>query len=122
MRSEPARLSIQLIRSYDYFKEAADDLLALGVGIQVDGQPKGTGVGDPTARTAEQRERYLDEVRVVDEALKAVPEEYRDIVLRWVKDGQPLDLIPGSEYADRHTWQNHKRELITEVARIKGWL
>lgn len=122
MRSEIARLTIQLIRSYDQFKEQADDLLALGVGIQSDGQPKGQAPGDPTAQTAIQRERLLAEIRAIDKGIQAVPEEYRDVVWAWVKEGRPLYSIDDSIYASDRTWYEYKRRFVTTVAKEKGWI
>lgn len=122
MRSEIARLTIQLIRSYDQFKEQADDLLALGVGIRSDGQPKGQAPGDPTAQTAIQRERLLAEIRAIDKGIQAVPEEYREVVWEWVKEGRPLYSIDASLYASYRTWYEYKRRFVTAVAREKGWI
>lgn len=122
MHTDTARLTIQLIRNYDRFKEQADDLLALNMGIQIDGQPKGSGVGDPTARTAEQREHLMDEIRAIDGGLQVVPDEYRAIIWEWVKDGRPLYSIDGSQYVSERTLYEYKRRFISEVARLKGWI
>jgi len=122
MHTETARLTIQLIRNYDRFKEQAEDLLALGVGIKTDGQPKGTSKSDPTARTAAQREKILAEIAAIDAGIQAIPEEYRDTIWKWVKEGIPLYQIEGSLYASDRTWYEYKRRFITEVARQKGWL
>lgn len=122
MNTDTARLAIQFIRNYDRFKEQADDLLALGVGIKTDSQPKPIGKGDPTAKTAVQRERVLDEVKIIEESLATLPDEYQEVVWRWVKDGIPLYKIEGSEYAADKTWYQQKKKFVTEVARRKGWL
>lgn len=122
MRTEIARLTIQFIRSYDRFKEQADDLLALGVGIQVDGQPKGQGPGDPTAQTAMQRERLLSEIRAIDKGIQSVPEEYRQVVWEWVKEAKPLYSIDASLYASDRTWYEYKRRFVSTVAKEKGWM
>ena len=122
MRTDLARLTIRFIRSYDQFKEAADDLLALGVGIQENGQPRGQDHGDPTAQTAIQRERLLAEIRAIDKGIESVPEEYRQVVWEWVKEGKPLYTIDGSLYASDRTWYEYKRRFVTTVAREKGWI
>ena len=122
MHSETARLTIQLIRNYDRFREQADDLLALGVGIKTDGQPRGTGKSDPTAQTAAQREKILGELDAIEKGLRSIPEEYRAVVWQWVKEGRPLYTIADSVYASDRTWYEYKRRFITAVAREKGWL
>lgn len=122
MRTEIARLTIQFIRSYDRFKEQAEDLLALGVGIQVDGQPKSQGPGDPTAQTAMQRERLMAEIRAIDKGIESVPKEYRAVVWEWVKEGKPLYSIEASLYASDRTWYEYKRRFVSTVAREKGWI
>ena len=122
MHTETARLTIQFIRNYDRFLEQADDLLALGVGIQMDSQPKGTTTGDPVARTAAQREKLLAEIAIIDGAIATIPQEYRAVVWKWVKEGIPLYRIDGSQYASDRTWYEHKRRFVTEVAKRKGWM
>ena len=122
MHSETARLTIQLIRNYDRFKEQADDLLALGVGIKTDGQPRGTGTSDPTAQTAVQREKILAEIEAIEQGINSIPEEYQLVVWKWVKEGKPLYQIEESIYASDRTWYEYKRRFITEVARRKGWI
>ena len=122
MHTETARLTIQLIRNYDRFKEQADDLLALGVGIKTDGQPRGTGTSDPTAQTAVQREKILEEIAAIEGGINSIPEEYQLVVWKWVKEGIPLYRIEESIYASDRTWYEYKRRFITEVARRKGWI
>ena len=122
MHSETARLTIQLIRNYDRFREQADDLLALGIGIKTDGQPRGTGKSDPTAQTASQREKVLEDLDAIETGLRSIPEEYRAVVWQWVKEGRPLYTIEGSAFASDRTWYEYKRRFITEVARRRGWL
>lgn len=121
MNTETARLTIQLIRAYDRLKERADDLLALGVGINMDPQPKGTSTGDPTASAAVQREKVVADLTAIEDGINTVPEEYRDVIWKWVKDCRPLYTIDGSEFASERTWYEYKRRFVTSVARRKGW-
>lgn len=123
MHSETARLTIQLIRNYDRFKEKAEALLAKDMGIRTDGQKTTASVkADPTAATAESREKLLEEIRAIDEAINQIPEEYRKVVWAWVKEGRPLYTIDGSQYASERTWYEYKRRFVTAVARRKGWI
>ena len=121
MRTVRARLVIDFIRNYDSFIEEAENMLSLNMAIKTDGQPHGTGYTDPVALTAIHRERITEEVRAIEEGIKVVPEEYRAVVWRWVKDGIPLYKIPGSEYASERTFGEWKKRFVTEVARRKGW-
>lgn len=123
MREETARLTIQFIRNYDNFREQAEDLLALGVGIRTEtAPPRGGSRSDPTARTASQREKLLDDIKAIEEGLEVVPEEYRRVVWEWIKEARPLYMIEGSAYASPRTWYEYKRRFITAVARRKGWI
>lgn len=122
MHTETARLTVQFIRNYDRFVEQADDLLSLGVGIKTDSQPRGTSTGDPTARTAEQREKLLAEIKIIDDSLSTIPKEYQAVIWEWVKEARPLYSIGASLYASDRTWYEYKRRFITEVAKRKGWM
>lgn len=121
MKTVRARLVIDFIRNYDKFVEDAENLLELNMAIKTDGQPRGTGYGDPVSVTASQREQIVDEIRIIEDAIRTVPEEYRRVIWEWVKDGTPLTRIVGSEYAGTRTWHTYKKRFVTEVARRKGW-
>lgn len=120
MRTVRAKLVIDFIRNYDSFVEEAENMLSLNMGIKTDGQPHGTGYTDPVAITAEHREKIIEEITAIEEGIKVVPEEYRTVVWRWVKDGIPLYKIPGA-YASDRTFGEYKKRFVTEVARRKGW-
>ena len=122
MKPERANLVIALIRNYDQFVDEAESLLATGVGIYTDGQPHGMNTSDPTAITAGQREQILANIKAIDKGIESVPEEYRAVVWKWVKEAIPLYKIDGSEYASERTWYEYKKRFILEVARQKNWL
>lgn len=122
MRSDLAKDTRRLIRQYDKKREEADDLLALDIGIRIDGQPRGTDISDPTAKTAESREELLDDIRAIEDGFIVVPEEYRAVIWAWVKDGErPLYSIDGAESASDRTFYEYERRFITAVAINKGW-
>lgn len=122
MHDQTARLTIQFIRNYDRFQEEAEAMLTANLGLRTDGEKTtGSGTPDPTAKTAARREHLLAELKIIDDALKTIPEEYRAVIWSWVKDGIPLYQIEAAAYASERTWYEYKRRFITEVARRKGW-
>ena len=121
MQTVRARLVIDFIRNYDAFVEDAENLLELNMAIVTDGQTHGSDITDPVAVTAEHREKIVEDIKAIERGIRAVPEEYRAVVWRWVKDGIPLYKIEGSEYASDRTWGTYKKIFVTEVAKAKGW-
>lgn len=119
---ETANLTIAFIRNYDRFVDEADSLLANGVGISNDGQPKGANTSDPTAITASRREALLADIKIIEQSIQGIPEEYRAVVWEWVHNGIPLYKIAGSQYASERTWYEHKKRFIVSVAVKKGWV
>lgn len=121
MPKEKASLTIAFIRNYDLFIDEAESLLANGMGITTDGQPKGANTADPTAITAGRRERLLDDIRIIEKAKEHLPQEYQQGIWEWVKEGKPLYQCKGTQYASDRTWYYHKRFFVQEVAYKKGW-
>lgn len=109
-----------LVRGYDRIKEEADSLLTQD-GAKTDGEPRTGGPGDPTVQAAIRRERLMDDVRAIDNALHLIPEEYREIVFKSIKDMRPMRTFPGYDYAAERTWKRWRRRFLREVARNKGW-
>ena len=107
------------IRSYDLLKADADALLQKS--RPQDGQPRGNQPGDPVAAAAIQRENILKDIKAIDDAIERIPEEYRQVVWEWVKEGTPLYMCHGSEYAAIRTWQRYRRLFLVYTAQNKGW-
>lgn len=120
MRTIRSRLVVDFIRNYDTFKEDADNLLLLNMALQTDGQPHGTGISDPVAETASQREKLVEYITAIEAGIHAVPEEYRAVVWEWVKNGTPLDRIPNA-YAGESTYKRKKKIFIQTVAWRMAW-
>ena len=107
------------IRSYDLLKADADALLQRSK--PQDGQPRAHTPGDPTAAAAIQREAILRDIKAIDDAIALIPEEYRKVTWEWVKEGKPLYMCKGSEYASEKTWGLKRRDFLVYVAINKGW-
>lgn len=76
-----------------------------------DGQPRGNGTGDATFSKAVRREEYLHCMRVIEEALQRIPEEYRRGVWNNIIR---FDRFPDD--ASRSTYGRHKSEFVFMVA------
>ncbi len=103
-----------LIRDYPRLK--AEYEAAINQSPVMDGQPKGTGISDPTEREAELRLKYGEDVSAIEKGFSRVPEEYRKglyeaIVLR--------KRYP--DYAGLSTWKRWRQRLVFYVAKYKGW-
>ena len=108
-----------LVRGYDRTKEELESLI-LPQG-KTDGESRATGPSDPTVQAAIRRERLLDDFQAVEDARLMVPEEYRDVVFKNVKDIRPFKTFPEFDYAHEQTWKNWRGRFLREVARNKGW-
>lgn len=93
-------------RQYEHKKREADALLTIGIStpnpIQVNGEigevlPRGGYMTDPVVRTAERRERYLKDVRMIEAAGKMAAEDLSPYLLRAVtrKGGMTRELARG---------------------------
>lgn len=99
------------IRDYHHLKVAAEELL-LESPPPPDGQPKGSGIGNPVERTAQRREHNLRIIRTIERARDHIPEEYRAGVWHNLVDRKrfPSD-------ADRTTYARYKSRMVYEIAR-----
>ena len=119
---------VSYIRMYDHFKEMADALLENGVGINMDGQPHGTNTSDPTAITAERREKYLQDIRIIEDSIvdacrdrKGEPQVFFQTgIWQQVKEGRHWREIDGYYFASEKTWWTYKQRFLHEVAIRKG--
>ena len=99
------------IRDYYRMKQEAEAELTASP-EPPDGQPRGTVIGNTVESAAIRREKYVLMVKIVDEALEEIPEEYRRGVWRNVMNGEPYP-----DDASRNTYGNHKSRFIYEVAK-----
>lgn len=97
------------IRDYYRLKEMADDLISNSKSL--DGMPKGYGISDQTSQAAEKRERYLSDVKVIEDVLKSIPDEYQKGVWNGIMFGEPYPVD-----ADRSTYGRYKSKFIFKVA------
>lgn len=125
MEQAKANQIIAFIRCYDLFVDEAESYLENDMGVKTDAQPGAGGVFSPAEDSAIRRESLLDNIKIIDDAIATVPEEYRNVVWRWVKDNEKLYSIPGSDYAGERTWYSYKKKFIWEVEMRgrgkKGW-
>ena len=116
------------VRLYDHFKEQADALLDAGVGISTDGQPHGTDKTDPVAIAAERRERYLADMRIIEESLIDACRDkwgerqpfYEKGIWQQVKESRKWREVDGYYYASEKTWWSYKQKFLHELAVRKG--
>ena len=107
--------TIWRIRDYYRLKETADDLIMASTGA--DGMPRGGGISNTTASTAEKREKYMDDINGIEAELKNLPQEYQKGVWHSVMFGEsyPCD-------AARQTYSVYKSKFIYGVANRFGIL
>lgn len=84
--------TIFFIRSYYELKQQHDDILDES-SAPADGQPRGTKTGDPTAQKAIRAERLYNDMVIIERGIKAIPEQYRDVVWRNVVDKKTFKEI-----------------------------
>lgn len=102
--------TIWQIRDYYRLKEARDDIIYQR-GAD-DGMPHGSGTGDPTFQKAEKLARVQDVVKVIEDALEQIPQEYRKGVWDNVQFRSPYP-----DDADRHTYGRLKAIFVYTVAK-----
>lgn len=100
---------IYIIRDYDRLKASIDDKI-LESPPPPDGMPRGSGTGDPTANRARKLELLMEQIRGIENAIRCIPEEYRQPILDNIKN---YTRFP--DYADRKTWSRWKGALIRKV-------
>ena len=96
-------------------KAEADTLLSIDAtkyDVAVRKSPK----ADPVARAVIKREKFLNQVDVIDRALERVPKEYRAGILKHIQgEAFPRD-------ADRVTYSRWKSRYIHDVAEMMGYI
>lgn len=79
--------------------------------LSMDGQPKGSDLTKTVEKVAEKRERFISDVRVIDETLCRIPSEYRAGVWNNIQFGQAFPLDAG-----RATYSRYKSKFIYFMA------
>lgn len=102
--------TIWQIRDYYRLKEARDDIIYQHGSD--DGMPHGSGTGDPTFQKAEKLAKVTDIVKVIEDALEQIPQEYRKGVWDSVQFRSPYPMD-----ADRRTYGRYKSLFVYAVAR-----
>lgn len=99
---------IYIIRDYERLRIQRDDILEESP-APPDGMPRGTGTSDPVFQKTLKLEALSEEVKSIESAINAIPEEYR----RGVLDN--INGVRFPDYADLKTWKVWKRRLIYKV-------
>jgi len=97
------------IKGYYWMKERVEDIILATP--DRDGQPRGSGISDPTYSKAINMSVYSHTVNVIDEERAKIQSEYQ----RGVWD----NIMHGTRYpddADRRTYSRHKSKFIYSVA------
>lgn len=93
------------IRDYYRRKEMANDLIEEKK--EAAGSGGSTQINDKVAKTAIRREALLKEIKIIEESLKEIPEEYRNAIWNNIQFRQPYPLN-----ADRSTYGRYKSKFI----------
>lgn len=98
------------IRDYFRMKENAQDILDESP-APPDGMPRSGDIIDQVYIKAHRRAIYIDKIKVIDDAIKTIPEEYRKGIWN--------NIIRGDRYpadAERATYGHYKSKFILKVA------
>lgn len=106
--------ALYAVRDYDRLRREYDDILHASASLS-DGQPRGTGIGDPTERKVERLLQLGDRITAIERALAMLPEEYRKGVLNSIRYQSPYPYIAG-----RETWGKQRRRFLFFVAQNLG--
>lgn len=103
--------SIWSIRDYDRMKDFVNNVIDCSPNYN-DGMPKNRGISDKVADIAIKRCDIMREIKIIDEALKTIPVDYRNNVWDNIQYSKPYP-----KNADRTTYGRYKSKFIFEVAR-----
>ena len=106
--------TLWFIRTYPQMQEEYEDTPEKA--HVMDGQPRGTDIGDPTGQMAVRRAELAVKLEAIDRALNEIPAEYRQSV----KDSIIL-RVPYRDYASRKTWATYRRRFVYFVAKYMGF-
>lgn len=102
--------AIWRIRDYYRIKKLAEDII--NENAAMDGLPKSNAISDTVAQKTIKREKYLSEIKQIDNALLEIPQEYRNGVWNNI---QFRSLFPND--AGRTTYGKYKSKFICCVAK-----
>lgn len=90
---------------------------------ELDGQPRGTGTSDPVAAAAERREKVTAEIKIIEDALKKIPEEYRAGVLMNTAEQVPAYMLRerGITFASDSTIYAYRIAFLSWIVVLAGW-
>ena len=108
------RRTLWIIRDYERLKAERNELL-YAQNYQQDGQPKGSGVGNPTENRALRLEQLSRDIEAVEQALQTVDEDMRSSIMSNICYRVPYPYYPGER-----TWQRAKQKFIHQVAKNAG--
>ena len=103
--------TLYAIRDYERMKEEYEYMIQ-GEAVEMDGQPKGTRIGDPTEKMAAKVENIHDRLKAIEKAKNGIPKEY-------VK-GVWQNIVYGARFphdAGRNTYGRYKSRFVYEVAK-----
>ena len=100
------------IRDYFRLKQLADDIIKENsANDDMCGYSMTNAISDTVASKVVRRDKYLSEVKKIDDALILIPIEYRQGVWNNIQFGQPYPLDAG-----RATYGRYKAKFICKVA------
>lgn len=99
------------VRDYNRMKDELKEEPELKA-IEIDGQPRGNGTGDPTSYRATKRAEYDRITKTIEEALKGIPAEFRSGVWKNILYNSPY---PNDSH--RSTYWRYKSKFIHTVAK-----
>ena len=98
------------IRDYYRMKEEADAILTESSST-LDGMPHGAGTTDVVTKKAIRREKLIERISAIDDALSVIPPEYRKPIWKNILYGTPFPIN-----ADRSTYGRNKAKFIASAA------
>lgn len=110
------RQTLYAIRDYERLKEEYEDIVQ-GRGIIIDGQPKGTEIGDPTGETAAKLDNLYDRIKAIEAAKETIPKEYIKGVWQSI-----VYAAPYPHDASRNTYGKYRSKLVYEAAKRLNFL
>ena len=108
--------ALHFAKGYDRLKREADEMIQQAP--VMDGQPRGTKIGDPVAAAAIRRERITHEIGIIEGALLDIEPEYRDGIVENVCRGVPMWRLDG---ATERTWSRKRRVFLAGIVERAGW-
>ena len=106
--------TIWFIKSYD---EKLEEYKTVAYSAPEGGIGRSSMPGDPTGSRGLRAARLSQDLKAVDDALKALPEYYREPVLE-----NTLHRKPWPTYSTTRTFKRYKRKFVYHVARNAGFI